>query len=169
MAEPVTGEPGLASGAPVPTGGRIASASGPLAVVPSLGFDCAPLFDPSSPGAARRRCERAVASRVGWRPRGGTLTPRDDNVAPGHGMYEQRSTCAAPLADLSFDEVGVGRWLVAPGGSGVRANEERLRSSDYTAEQVVGEDFIEVCPETRGARDARSRTRGSAHASRTAP
>ena len=64
-------------------------------------------------------------------------------------MAEQRTTSASPLTDLLFEEAGVGRCLVAPDGTVVRANAEWLRSTGYTAGQVLGKDIIDLFPETR--------------------
>ena len=53
------------------------------------------------------------------------------------------------LADVLFDEPGVGRCLVAPDGSVVRANAEWLRSTGLTLEEVLGADIVNLFPETR--------------------
>ena len=72
-----------------------------------------------------------------------------------------QTTPASPLADLLFEEAGVGRCLVAPDGCVLRANAEWLRSASYGAEQVIGKNIIELFPETRDtvlAMHARART-----------
>jgi PAS domain S-box-containing protein len=53
------------------------------------------------------------------------------------------------LADLLFDEAGVALCLVAPDGSVIRANAEWLRSTGLTLDEILGEDVIELFPETR--------------------
>jgi PAS domain S-box-containing protein len=56
---------------------------------------------------------------------------------------------ARTITDLLFDEVGAGLCLVAPDGAVLRANAEWLRSTGFTEEQVVGENIIDLFPETR--------------------
>ena len=64
-------------------------------------------------------------------------------------MPDQQTSGSPSLTDLLFEEAGVGLCLVAPDGTVVRANAEWLRSTGFAAEQVVGEDIIELFPETR--------------------
>lgn len=53
------------------------------------------------------------------------------------------------LTELLFEEPGVGRCLVAPDGSVIRANAEWLRSTGFTHDEVVGSDIISLFPGTR--------------------
>ena len=50
---------------------------------------------------------------------------------------------------MLFGEPGVGRCLVAPDGSVLRANREWLRSTGFSLDDVLGADIIELFPETR--------------------
>ena len=75
-------------------------------------------------------------------------------------MAEQHALVGAQLTDLLFEEAGVGLCLVAPDGTVVRANAEWLRSTGFTADQVVGNDIIGLFPETREmARELHARAR----------
>ena len=58
-------------------------------------------------------------------------------------------TWTSPLTDLLFEDPGVGRCLVAPDGSVLRANSEWLRSTGFTLDDVLGADIIDLFPETR--------------------
>jgi PAS domain S-box-containing protein len=60
-----------------------------------------------------------------------------------------RLTASPLLLDLLFEKAGVGLCLVAPDGTVLRANAEWLRSTPYTAEQVIGENIIELFPAWR--------------------
>jgi PAS domain S-box-containing protein len=64
-------------------------------------------------------------------------------------MAEHRTAPTATLTDLLFEKVGVGLCLVAPDGTVLRANDEWLRATGFTAEQVLGEDIVELFPEAR--------------------
>jgi PAS domain S-box-containing protein len=64
-------------------------------------------------------------------------------------MPEHRTAPSATLTDLLLDKAGVGLCLVAPDGTVRRANNEWLRSTGFTAEQVIGEDIVELFPATR--------------------
>jgi PAS domain S-box-containing protein len=64
-------------------------------------------------------------------------------------VAELRATWTSPLLDLLFEEPGVGRCLVAPDGSVLRANSEWLRSAGFDLDEVLGADIIELFPETR--------------------
>jgi PAS domain S-box-containing protein len=56
---------------------------------------------------------------------------------------------ARTLTDLLFEEATVGRCLVAPDGTVLRANAEWLRSTGLDEERVVGENILDLFPETR--------------------
>jgi PAS domain S-box-containing protein len=56
---------------------------------------------------------------------------------------------ARMLTDLLFEDAVVGRCLVTPDGTVLRANAEWLRSTGFTEDQVVGADIIDLFPETR--------------------
>ncbi len=56
---------------------------------------------------------------------------------------------ASALTDLFFAEPGVGRCLVAPDGSVLRANEEWLRSTGFKLGDVLGAEIIDLLPDTR--------------------
>jgi PAS domain S-box-containing protein len=66
----------------------------------------------------------------------------------------RRDLAASALADLLFDEPGVGRCLVAPDGTVLRSNAEWLRSTGFSLDDVLGADIIELFPETRGTAPA---------------
>jgi len=53
------------------------------------------------------------------------------------------------LTDLLLGESGTGRCLVAPNGIVLRANDEWLRSTGFTAAEVLGKNFIDLFPGTR--------------------
>jgi PAS domain S-box-containing protein len=66
----------------------------------------------------------------------------------------------SPLLDLVFDDDAVGRCLVAPDGTVLRANGEWLRSTGLSLDDVLGADILELFPATRdmaGAMHARAR------------
>jgi PAS domain S-box-containing protein len=56
---------------------------------------------------------------------------------------------ASVLTDVLFDEPDVGRCLVAPDGSVLRANAEWLRSTGFALDDVLGADIVDLFPETR--------------------
>jgi PAS domain-containing protein len=58
------------------------------------------------------------------------------------------TTTWTKLLDLLFEDARVGRCLLAPDGSILRANSEWLRSTGFTRE-VVGEDLVALFPEVR--------------------
>jgi PAS domain S-box-containing protein len=64
-------------------------------------------------------------------------------------MPEASTTWTSALLDLLFDEPSVGRCLVAPDGSVLRANSEWLRATGFTLDHVLGADIVELFPETR--------------------
>jgi PAS domain S-box-containing protein len=64
-------------------------------------------------------------------------------------VAEEQVVPVISLADVLFDVAGVGRCLVAPDGTVLRTNAEWLRSTRYSAEQVIGADIIELFPEAR--------------------
>src|SRR5919201_5524084 len=64
-------------------------------------------------------------------------------------MPVQHGLAASALTDLLFEEPGVGRCLVAPDGSVLRANAEWLRSTGFKLDDVLGADIIDLFPETR--------------------
>ncbi len=55
----------------------------------------------------------------------------------------------SPLLGALFDEPGVGRCLVAPDGSILRANPEWLRATGFALDEVIGADVVALFPETR--------------------
>ena len=55
----------------------------------------------------------------------------------------------SPLLDLLFEEPSIGRCLVAPDGSVLRANGEWLRSTGFSLDDVLGADVITLFPGTR--------------------
>ncbi|BDG06615.1 hybrid sensor histidine kinase/response regulator [Anaeromyxobacter oryzae] len=64
-------------------------------------------------------------------------------------MTVRQELAASALTDLLFEEPGVGRCLVAPDGSVLRANAEWIRSTGFPVDEVLGADVIELFPETR--------------------
>jgi signal transduction histidine kinase len=64
-------------------------------------------------------------------------------------MPDHRTAPSSTLTDLLFGKGGVGLCLVAPDGTVIRANAEWLRSTRFTEERVVGENIIDLFPETR--------------------
>jgi PAS domain S-box-containing protein len=64
-------------------------------------------------------------------------------------MAEHRTPASGQLVDVLFDEAGVGLCLVAPDETILRVNAEWLRTMGYAGEQVVGEDIVELFPDTR--------------------
>jgi len=64
-------------------------------------------------------------------------------------MATELAACGRLLIELLFEKAGVGLCLVAPDGTALRANAEWLRSIGFTAEQVVGENVIDLFPEPR--------------------
>jgi PAS domain S-box-containing protein len=62
---------------------------------------------------------------------------------------EDKVISGPALTSLLFDEAGVGLCLVAPDGTVVRANREWLRATALTADQAIGQDIVELFPETR--------------------
>ncbi|OFX25737.1 MAG: hypothetical protein A2V77_05475 [Anaeromyxobacter sp. RBG_16_69_14] len=64
-------------------------------------------------------------------------------------MAEERTSFSLSLTDLLFEEPGVGRCLVAPDGSILRANAEWLHSTGLSLDDVLGADIIDLFPETR--------------------
>jgi PAS domain S-box-containing protein len=67
----------------------------------------------------------------------------------GVALSETSSSWTSPLLDLLFEEPGMGRCLVAPDGSILRANGEWLRSAGLTLDDALGADIIDLFPETR--------------------
>ncbi|HEX9051375.1 MAG TPA: PAS domain S-box protein [Anaeromyxobacter sp.] len=61
----------------------------------------------------------------------------------------ETTTWTSPLLDLLFDEPSVGRCLVAPDGSVLRANAEWLRSTGFALDRVLGADIVALFPQTR--------------------
>ena len=55
----------------------------------------------------------------------------------------------SPLLDLVFNDDAVGRCLVAPDGTVLRANGEWLRSTGLSLDDVLGADILELFPATR--------------------
>jgi signal transduction histidine kinase len=53
------------------------------------------------------------------------------------------------LTDLLFEEPGIGRCLVAPDRTVLRANGEWLRSTGFSLDEVLGADIIDLFPGTR--------------------
>jgi PAS domain S-box-containing protein len=66
-------------------------------------------------------------------------------------MPVRHELAATALTDLLFEEPGVGRCLVAPDGSVLRANAEWLRSTGFGLDDVLGSDIIDLFPEARDA------------------
>jgi PAS domain S-box-containing protein len=66
-------------------------------------------------------------------------------------MSNQPTTYSPALIDLLFEKADVGLCLVAPDDTVLRANAEWLRSNGFTAEQVIGENIIELFPAARDA------------------
>ena len=64
-------------------------------------------------------------------------------------MAVTQDLAASVLTDLLFEEPGVGRCLVAPDGSVLRANAEWLRSRGFEADDVLGARIVDLFPETR--------------------
>jgi PAS domain S-box-containing protein len=64
-------------------------------------------------------------------------------------MSATKTTPSATLTDLLFERAGDGLCLVAPDGTVVRANAEWLRLTGFTAEQVPGENILDLFPATR--------------------
>jgi PAS domain S-box-containing protein len=64
-------------------------------------------------------------------------------------MPVRQGVAASAVTDLLFEESGVGRCLVAPDGSVLRANTEWLRSTGYRLDDVLGADIVELFPGTR--------------------
>ena len=98
----------------------------------------------------RPRVARTLSRPKGWKP----MTPT--------------TTTWTKLLDLLFEDALVGRCLLAPDGSILRANSEWLRSTGFTRE-VVGEDIVALFPEVRDmtlALHARARALARATASR---
>ncbi|HET7928167.1 MAG TPA: PAS domain S-box protein [Actinomycetota bacterium] len=62
-------------------------------------------------------------------------------------IYDTRS--ASPLLDLLFDDDLVGRCLVAPDGTVLRANREWLRSTGFDPDDALGANIIGLFPATR--------------------
>jgi PAS domain S-box-containing protein len=60
-----------------------------------------------------------------------------------------QATSSPQLLDLLFEKAGVGLCLVAPDGRVLRANAEWLRSTPYSAEQVIGGDAVALLPGPR--------------------
>src|SRR5690348_9028996 len=63
-------------------------------------------------------------------------------------MPARPELAASALTDLLFEEPGVGRCLVAPDGSVLRANDEWLRSTGFRLDEVLGADVIDLFRET---------------------
>jgi PAS domain S-box-containing protein len=64
-------------------------------------------------------------------------------------MVAGHEVSVGALADLLFEEPGVGRCLVAPDGKVLRVNGEWLRSTGYSLEDVLGADVLDLFPQTR--------------------
>jgi PAS domain S-box-containing protein len=64
-------------------------------------------------------------------------------------MPVRHETAARALTELLFEEPGVGRCLVAPDGSVLRANAEWLRSTGLRLDDVLGANLAGLFPETR--------------------
>ncbi|HET9597570.1 MAG TPA: ATP-binding protein [Anaeromyxobacteraceae bacterium] len=60
-----------------------------------------------------------------------------------------RQELASVLAELLFEEPGVGRCLVAPDGTVLRANAEWLRSAGFALDDVLGANIVDLFPGTR--------------------
>lgn len=77
-------------------------------------------------------------------------------MAPGTtggpaGRMTARTTPWTALLDVLFDDPSVGRCLVAPDGTILRANSEWLRSTGLRTEDAIGADMIALLPEGRDA------------------
>ena len=59
------------------------------------------------------------------------------------------TTWTSALLDLLFEDASVGRCLVAPDGSVLRANSEWLRSTGFSLDDVLGERIIDLFPAAR--------------------
>jgi PAS domain S-box-containing protein len=59
------------------------------------------------------------------------------------------TTWTGPLLDLLFEESSVGRCLVAPDSSVLRANAEWLRSTGFSLDDVLGANIIDLFPQVR--------------------
>jgi PAS domain S-box-containing protein len=59
------------------------------------------------------------------------------------------NTTYSAVVDLLFEDEFVGRCLVAPDGTVLRANREWLRSTGFALDDVLGADIIEQFPDTR--------------------
>ena len=64
-------------------------------------------------------------------------------------LIPTQELAASALTDLLFEEPGVGRCLVAPDGSVLRANGEWLRSTGLTMDEALGADVVALFPGTR--------------------
>jgi len=76
-------------------------------------------------------------------------------------MSDTVAIWTSPLLDLLFEDSSVGRCLVAPDGSVLRANAEWLRSTGFSLDDVLGANIVELFPE---ARDIVLATHGRARA-----
>jgi PAS domain S-box-containing protein len=63
-------------------------------------------------------------------------------------MADPQTRSAPTLTDILFERSGDGLCLVAPDGTVLRANAQWLRSTGFSEGQVVGEDIIDLFPET---------------------
>jgi PAS domain S-box-containing protein len=72
-------------------------------------------------------------------------------------MDVRQELASSALADLLFEEPGVGRCLVAPDGSVLRANLEWLRATGFSLNDALGADIIDLFPEARDVALARVR------------
>src|SRR5512133_2315352 len=66
----------------------------------------------------------------------------------GHPMATPLTTSATTLTDILFERSPDGLCLVAPDGTVVRVNTEWLRSTCSAEEEVVGEDVLDLFPQT---------------------
>ena len=64
-------------------------------------------------------------------------------------MTRSDTRFATSLLDILFEEPDVGRCLVAPDDSVLRANREWLRSTGFLMEEVLGANVLDLFPETR--------------------
>lgn len=64
-------------------------------------------------------------------------------------MSEASSAWVSPLLDLLFEDACIGRCLVAPDGSVLRANREWLRSTGHSLDDVLGVNIVALFPATR--------------------
>jgi PAS domain S-box-containing protein len=85
-----------------------------------------------------------------------SFTAGHPDASDGVGGVTSRTVMAVPPTtyspvptDLLFEKAGVGLCLVAPDGTVLRTNAEWLRSTGYAAEQVIGENILELFSETR--------------------